>query len=236
MRHSLTFSLVTFLTLLGLAAQGQAPDEKMKLQDRILAVVDEDPILVSDLERVIGLGLVQPAPGEADDAFRRRVLEDLIDQRLRFREVERFGFEVLPLDLIEEQVKGIAARFASPEAFQKRLGELGLSREGLRELLARQLLVLTYVEERLGPRIFVGQEDIQTYYRETLVPQMKKTGAPVPSLDEVREQVRLVLKEQRLNEEIERWTADLRQDADIQVFSQKPSTAAGDLPPVVPPS
>jgi hypothetical protein len=230
----LTLLPVVLLALLPTPATAQDPQQStLQLQDRILAVVDEDPILVSDLDRVIGLGLAKPLAEEDETTFRRRVLDDLIDQRLRFREVERFGFEVLPLDLMEEQARAIAGRFASPEAFRDKLRELGLTREGLHQLLARQLLVLTYVEERLGPRIFVSLEDIQRYYRETLGPRLRREGATVPPLEEVREQIRVVLKEQRLNDEIERWTTDLHSAANIQMFFQEPSTAEEDLPPVV---
>src|SRR5437868_2086784 len=63
------------------------------LKDRVLAVVDEDPILQSDLDRVISLGLKQRNPNEEEPAFRRRVLNDLIADRLRFHEIDRFGFE-----------------------------------------------------------------------------------------------------------------------------------------------
>jgi hypothetical protein len=214
------------------AAQ-ETQDRRLQLQDRILAVVDEDPILVSDLERLIGLGLAAQQAGEEEPAFRRRVLDDLINQRLRFREVERFGFEVLPLEVLEEQAEAIATRFPSRQAFEGKLRELGLNQEGLRELLARQLLVLTYVEERLGTRIFVGQDDIEAYYRDTLAPRMRREQVPVPPVEDVREQIRTVIREQRLNEEIERWTSDLQQGADIQIFFEEP--AQEDLPPVADP-
>ena len=46
----------------------------------------------------------------------------------------------------------------------------------LRQLVARQLLVLTYVDERLGPRVFVGPDDINRYYRSVLTPEMQKPG------------------------------------------------------------
>ena len=64
----------------------------------MLAVVDEDPVLASDVERAIRLGLEQPRPGETDERFRRRVLDALIDQRLQFHEIDRFNFEQVPVD------------------------------------------------------------------------------------------------------------------------------------------
>jgi hypothetical protein len=195
-----------------------------------MAVVDEDPILASEMERVVALGFVQPKPGEADTAFRRRILDDLIEQRLRFHEIDRYGFEQVPVDLIEKSVADIRARFPNDEAFRKALRDLGLTQQALRQLVARQLMVLTHVEEQLGPRVFVSLDDITQYYRNVLTPEMQKQRQPVPPLDDVREQIRTVLKEQRLNQELDKWTEELRRKADIHVYFDKPP---GDLPPVI---
>ncbi len=135
----------------------------------------------------------------------------------------------MPVAEIEARVAEIAGDFPSPEAFQRRLDELGMTGEEVRQLAARQIAVLSYVEERLGARVFVGLDDIRAYYGETLVPQLEARGEPVPPLEEVREAIRAVLHEQRLAEEIERWTEELRREADVLVFPEPPET----LPPVV---
>ena len=58
--------------------------------DRLLAVVDDDPILESQLEQIIGIGLVEQQEGEDEERFRRRILDGLIEEKLRFHEVDRF--------------------------------------------------------------------------------------------------------------------------------------------------
>ena len=71
-----------------------APSEPVRAQqepaviDRILAVVDEDPILLSEVEQAIGLGLVERQAEESEEEYRRRVLARLIEQRLRFHEID----------------------------------------------------------------------------------------------------------------------------------------------------
>lgn len=207
-----------------------APGLEPRLRDRVMAVVDEDPILASEVERVLALGLAQPRPGEDDTRFRRRILDDLVEQRLRFHEIDRYGFEQVPVDLIEKNVADIRARFPNDEAFRKTLRDLGLTQQALRQLVARQLMVLTHVEEQLGPRVFVSLDDITQYYRTTFTQEMQRQKVPVPPLDDVREQIRAVLKEQRLNQELDRWTEDLRRKADIHIYFDKPQ---GDLPPVI---
>lgn len=195
-----------------------------------MAVVDEDPILASEVERVIALGLVQPQKGEQNEAFRRRILNELVEQRLRFHEIDRFGFEQVPVDMIEKNVAQIRSRFPNDEAFRKTLQDLGLTQQSLRQLVAQQLMVLTHVEEQLGPRVFVSLDEINQYYRNVLTPQMQKEGQAVPPVEDVRDQIRTVLKEQRLNEELDKWTEELRRKADVHVYFDSPP---GQLPPVV---
>ncbi|HKH47158.1 MAG TPA: SurA N-terminal domain-containing protein [Thermoanaerobaculia bacterium] len=206
------------------------PPSDPKLRDRVLAVVDEDPILQSDLDRVIGLGLAQAKPGEDPTAFRRRVLDQLIQERLRFHEMDRFGFEQVPVEDVDAQVAEIRARFKDDAAFQKSLRDQGMTVKDLRHLMARQLMVLAYVDEQLGPRVFVSLDDINNYYRTVLTREMQKQGQPVPPVEDVRDQIRAVLREQRLNEAIAKWTEELRQKADVQVYFDQPG---GKLPPVV---
>ncbi|MGD2115563.1 MAG: hypothetical protein PVG07_10945 [Acidobacteriota bacterium] len=194
---------------------GETDAGALRLRDRIVAVVDEDPILASDIDRAITLGLVERSAGESDAAFRRRIVDALIDQRVRFQEVARFGIEQAPVSRIEEQVQRIRDRFESEDELRRRLREVGLDLDALRQIVARQLMVWSYFEEFLGPRIFVGLEDIRQYYDETLVPEMAEQGRPAPPIEEVREDIRRVLKERRLNEAIEGRTEELRREADI---------------------
>ena len=209
-------------------APAAVPDG-LTLADRILAIVDEEAILLSDVQQVIGLGLVERQPGEREEALVGRVLTGLVDQRLRFQEVERFGFERVSVDLVEAQVRQIAAQFEDEAAFERRLAELEIGRDELAQLVARQLRVVNDVDERLGARVFVSLEDIRAYYDEELVPALATAGDQAPPLEEVREDIRGLLKERRLNDEIERWTRELRREADVRLFLEPPPPP---LPPV----
>lgn len=228
--------LPLFLSLLLSASVAATIDPEVaraaepRLADRILAVVDGDPVLASDVERAIALGLAEPRPGETDRALRRRVLDGLIEQRLRVHEVDRYGFGQVPVELIAEHVAAIRARFGSEQELEQRLAALGMDREGLEQLVAQQLQVLIYVDELLGARVFVGIEEIEAHYQRVLVPQLQQAGEPVPPLEAVREQIRAVLREQRLNQELAGWTAELRRKADVEDYFDRPERP---LPPRV---
>lgn len=195
-----------------------------ELRDRVVAVVDEEAVLLSEVETVVALGLA------AEGASRSEVLDGLIEQRLRFQAAERFGLVQVSVERVEEQVAEIRAGFESRQEFERRLAESGLTEGELRQLVARQLMVLNYVDEQLGARVFVSLADIRAYYEDELVPALERRGEAVPPLGEVREEIRGVLKEQRLNEEIDRWTEELRREADVQVFLDE---SLEELPPLV---
>ena len=201
-----------------------------KLLDRVVAVVDEDPILASDIDRVIGLGLVEAKAGESGDLLRRRVLDQLIEQRLRSHEIDRSGFVQVPVEEIERQIGEIRARFPDEASFESRLLELGMNRATLAQLVARQIAVLVYIDERLGPRVFVSLDDIRDYYASTLTSEAEKRGEKVPPLEDVREDIRAVLREQRLNVELARWSEELRRNSDVESFYDEPVNR---LPPVL---
>src|SRR6202166_1631328 len=213
------------------AAAAPSSSGKNVLKDRVIAVADDDPILASDLDRAIVIGQLEPKPGESQRVFRRRVLDDLIAERLRFHEIDRFGLEQVPVEQIERHVAEVRARFKDDATYRQKLKEVGLDEAALRQLMARQLEVLAYVDERLGPQVFVGLDDISNYYRAVLTPQLQQQHLPVPPLEDVRDKIREVLRQQRLTDEIERWTEELRRKAVIAVYFDQP--AGGPLPPVV---
>lgn len=219
MRFGATILSVTVLAGgLGVAGSAISQTEEREPVDRILAVVDDDPILASEVEQILAFGIVKPEDDEDERATQRRALDFLIEERLRFHEVDRFGFADVPIDLVDGEFNRLQKRIGGAAKFDRALERLGLDEQGARQVLARQVMVWVYVEERLGARIFVGLEDIRQYYDEELVPQLVDGGKEVPPIEEVREAIRTLLREQRKTDELERWTTELLQEADIEDY------------------
>lgn len=222
---ALAFGLVGWLP-----APSPGADLGVTVVDRVLAVVDDDPILASEVEREWSLGRVERRPEESDAELERRTLDLLIDERVRRHEVQRFGRAEVPVEDIERQVEIIRQRFADPETFRAELARRDLDETGLRQLVARQLATESFFREILGPRVQIDRDDIQLYYDSTLVPELEARGQAAPPLDEVREDIRTLLRAQRLNREIERRTEELRNAADIVDFLSEERRG---LPPLV---
>lgn len=207
-----------------------AASPRGELVDRVVASVDDDPIFMSDVERVIRLGLTAQEEGESPSELRRRVLDEIIDQRLRLHEVERFDTSAVSAEEVDRQVAIVKDRFEDDAEFRSILDRLSLDEAGLRHLLTRQLRVLAYIEERLRPRVYVDLDDIRSYYDGELAAEMARRGETATPLSAVREDIRFLLTEKRLNEEIEAWTEELRLAADVVDYLGR---GEEELPPVV---
>ena len=188
--------------------------------DRIAAVVDRQVLTVSEITQMVEIRFF-PRLAPNDDEHRREVLDALIAQALRYRDVERFGAEDIPHDTIAARIEEIKRRFASEAEFSSALARAELTPDELSALVKRQLQVEAYIRERFAPLVFVSAEDIEEYYRGPWTRQRRERGLPVPPLDEVRDEIREAVRSGRLQDEIDKWTAQLRERVNVDVYASR---------------
>lgn len=186
--------------------------------DRIAAVIDRQVLTVSEISQMVAIRFF-PRAAEGEDEHRREVLDALIAQALRYRDVERFGAQDIPRDTIEARLLEIERRFASRAEFEAALAAAELSADELQALVKRQLQVEAYIQERFAPLVFVSADDIEEYYAGPWSQQRRERGLPVPPLAQVREEVRDAVRSSLLTQQIERWTTQLRAQASVDVFA-----------------
>ncbi len=189
--------------------------------DRVSAVIDQQVITVSEINQMVALRFFPHKSGQSDDDYRREVLDSLIAQALRYRDVERFGAPDVSKDSIEARLLEMQKRFASPAEFSAALAHTELSADELRALIKRQLQVEGYIQERFAPIIFVSSEEIDTYYRGTWSQQRRTRGLPIPPLADVTEEIRTLLRADRLQTEVASWTSQLRARSNVDIYALK---------------
>ena len=186
--------------------------------DRIAATVDRQVLTVSEITQTVDLRFFTRT-AEDDDDHRRNVLDALIAQALRFRDVERFGAQDISADVIEARLVEIQRRFPDEAAFQAAVARTELTLDEVRALVKRQLQVEAYIQERFAPLVFISSEEIDTYYRGTWSQQRRERGLSIPPLSSVQDEIRAAVRGARLEEEIGKWTAQLRERADVDVYA-----------------
>ena len=211
--------LAVFLALLALAPLAAAAQSPLRPVDRIVAVVDEDPIFFSDLQRALAFGFARPGSESGDF---RPVLDQLVDERLRAHDIDRYGVPPAPEAEIAAQLDRIEKAHGGAAALDAELAALGSNREELRRSIDLQLRILVYIDERLAPRVFVDDEELNGYYEGELAQEMARQGQARPEIGEVREGIRSVLRERKLNQEAAAWTKELRAAARITDLLAEP--------------
>ena len=202
---------LTLLLLIGLPASAVTVD-------RIAAVVDQQVLTVSEITQMVTIRFFERTEPDEDD-YRHDVLDALIAQALRFRDVERFGAQDIPRDTIEARLLEIQGRFPTEADFLAAVARAELTLDEVRALVKRQLQVEAYIQERFAPLVFISNEDIAAYYGGPWTAQRRERRLPVPPLESVREEIRTAVRATRLAEEIGKWTAQLRARANVDVFA-----------------
>jgi hypothetical protein len=187
--------------------------------DRIAAVVDRQVLTVSEVNQMAEVRFFPRVAGRSEDDYRHDILEALIAQALRYRDVERFGAQEIPTDSIEARLVEIQHRFASPAELDAALARAELTADELRALIKRQLQVEAYIQERFAPMVFVANEDIADYYNGPWRQQRIARALPVPPLNDVREEIRTLIRSRQLDQQIETWTTQLRARANVDVYA-----------------
>ena len=182
--------------------------------DRVAARIDQQVLTVSEINQMAEIRFFPVSDPQ-------QILEALIAQALRFRDVERFGAQDIPKDSIETRLQEIQRRFATPEEFTAAVQRAELTLDEVRALVKRELQVEAYIQERFSPLIFVSTEEIETYYRGPWSEQRRARGLPIPPLAEATEEIRTLLKSSRLQEQIEEWTSQLRARANVDIYAWK---------------
>ena len=78
--------------------------------ERVLALVNGVPVLVSDVDLAEVAALVPRQPGESDDDYRRAVVEALVDLELRWQDLEAAAIAPrIPVDLDAAWRKAVLA-------------------------------------------------------------------------------------------------------------------------------
>lgn len=171
-------------------ASGQG--ETTRIVERVLAVVDERPMLLSEMEAVMAVRGLAP----------EAALEASIDERLMLQEASRLPQAAVSHEEAERALIALIEMRPELEA---------TSRAGLLRLVRRQAVILRYVEFRFRPQIRITDEALRAAWSQDST--MEAAGRP---FEEAVPELRARLERSALDERIEDWVKRLRDRADVR--------------------
>lgn len=189
--------------------------------DRIAAVVGEDVILESEIRKLSGVGYLPRAGGESDAAYRDRVLSARVVEVLRERQLRKTGGIEPKKEEVDARVAELEARVVRErgEPLDVILARAGATREELAAFVKRGMALESFVKERLAPAIKTTDAELRAYYEGPFREEARGRGlSTLPPYEDVAEQIRDVVRERKLNAEIERWTDQLRGETRVLIY------------------
>jgi peptidyl-prolyl cis-trans isomerase SurA len=219
--------------LFALAAHAQQP----VLLDRVVAVVNNHAILLSDIDDEIQLSVLEPVRGRMDTLSRTRALDQLItraliEQQIREEDVQateptQAELEARLTEIRTEIPACVRANCATDAGWKAFLAAHRLTEARVDSYIRYRLQILRFIELRFRQGISISPDEIQTYYTNTLLPQYAK-GEAIPTLDKVSARIQEILLQQRVNAMFDDWLSNLRKQGDIEVLDPSLTAPATD--------
>jgi hypothetical protein len=137
----------------GAAAAGAAAEQR-QLVDEVVAVVDAHSITLSELAAETRIRMVeqqgwQIGMASLDRRLLAASLRRLVEERVVLSEVERLKLFDLDRAEVESAQARFRARFPTPDAYEAFAGRLEMTDEEVASVLAREIRVARYLENRL---------------------------------------------------------------------------------------
>jgi len=193
---------IAAIFLLALAAFASAQE----VIDRIAARVDTDIILLSDVRALARYQLFVDGKPESD----AQILDRLIDQWMVRSEAKAALFPQPSDDEVKRSLERLKRSFSSPEEFEERKKQSGLTDDDVDRMLRSQLYLSNYLDSRFRASIQIEEKDIGEFYKTRVVPRAESRGQTPPTLEAARGFIQEALVQRAINVQADRWLKESR--------------------------
>jgi hypothetical protein len=214
----LVFLLSPFAFLLA-----PAPASAQEVVDRWVATINNRELITyTDLLWQLALQPDTPIDQPRSEDL-QRVLNLLLDQRLISQEAGKLP-TITPSDAdVDKATNELVKRFPSQAAFYERLARVGLTAEGLREIVRQRVEIENYLNFRFRSFTIISTQEIADYYRDVFVPRHRRQspGRIIPTLEQATPEIERTLTESKIESDTDAFLEDARTRADIVILIQQ---------------
>jgi len=214
MRNWVTFTAM-FIALLLVPGRSHAQD----VIDRIVARVETDIILLSDVRQLNRYQVFLDGKAQSDED----ILNRLIDQWIVRSEAGVARFPQPSDEDVNRSIERLKRSFSSPEEFQLRQKNSGLSEDDIRRFVRAQLYLSNYLDSRFRPAIQIDEKAIEEFYKNRVVPRSESRKQTPPTLENARDFIQEALVQRAINEQADRWLKESRTRVRVEIMlDEKP--------------
>ncbi len=208
------FSLLNSL-LIVLAILLVAP-ASAEIIDRIAITVGNQVVTESQIDSEIRVtAFLNQENVDLSAAAKKEAASRMIEQALIKREMDLSRYPLPQLSDAAVSMQSIRAMYPSESEFDAALKMHGISADDLTQRLWWQLTLLRFIDYRFRPGIQIPATDVQAYYRRQVSDWRQKGTAPIPTLEESRDQIEEILTQQRIDQALDQWLKETQNQVPI---------------------
>jgi len=187
--------------------------------DRIIARVETDIILLSDVRQLSHYQAFLDGKAQSD----ADVLNRLIDQWIVRNEAGVARFPQPSEDDVNRSIERLKRSFSTPEEFESRQKQSGITDDEIRRFVRAQLYLSNYLDSRFRPSIQIDEKAVDDFYKTRVVPRAESRGQTPPTLENARDFIQEALVQRAINEQADRWLKESRTRVRVEIMlDEKP--------------
>ena len=195
------------------------------LVDQVIAVVNGDLVLESDVEEERRFSAFQPytAPNgfSRDEAINRLIDRDLILQQAKLQPDDTVTVDdaKAQLEALRKEIPACKQyRCETDAGWTKFVKDQGFTVEQLTTKWRERMQVLKFVEMRFRMGIRITPEEIKKYYDGKMLPEYKRRGVVAPALDAISDRIQEVLLQEQVSALLGDWLQSLKVQGTVRMM------------------
>ena len=221
----------------GASASGQTPPDAPTpaqqkaaadgvLVDQVLAIVNGNLILESDVDDERRFEIFQPL-GDADGkASRQELVNRLIDRSLILQEAKLQPDDKVTIEEARAQLQQVRKDIPACKPYhceidagwQKFVQAQGFTLPEVEERWQERMQILKFTEIRFRSGIRIDPAAIKTYYDKTLLPEYARLHAAPPALDTISDRIQEILLQQQVGNLLNDWLTSLKAQGNVRIM------------------
>ena len=202
------------------------PAERGDVVDRIVAIVNGDLVLESDVDEEERFTELYPYSNADGGSLRDQAIKRLIDRTLILQQMASFPQTPISDDQVKREEADLRkdlpacvhADCSSDAGWEKFLALSGFTEVELRGRLRQRAEVLRFIEQRFRTAVRVTDAQISDFYNKSMIPEYKKQNASPPPLDSVRDRIQELLLQREVSSMLDDWLKALRESGRVRVL------------------
>ena len=196
------------------------------LVDQMIAVVNGDLVLESDVDEERRFMAFQPFREPMGKFSREQAIERLVDRALILQQAKLQPDDRVTID----EAKAQLVEFRKTIPACKQYGcetdagwtsfviAQGFTPNELNERWRQRMEMLKFIELRFRMGIHITPEEIKAYYDKTLRPEYARQKATPPPVDSISERIQEVLLQQRVSSLLGDWLTSLKAQGTVRMM------------------